>query len=90
MKTTLDLPDDLMRAVKIRAVNEGRRLKDVMADLIRTGLAQGTKSQGTSAQRVRLPLVKCAHPASLEEEMTPDRVAEVLLQEESTAASKPL
>ena len=34
-RTTLDLPDDLMRAVRIRAVNEGHRLKDVIADLIR-------------------------------------------------------
>jgi hypothetical protein len=28
MKTTLDLPDDLERAVKIRAVEENRKLKD--------------------------------------------------------------
>lgn len=85
MKTTLDLPDDLMRAVKIRAVNEGRRIKDVMADLIRTGLAQDTTSPGVSPRRVRLPLVECAHPASPREEMTPERVAEVLLQDESAA-----
>jgi hypothetical protein len=28
MKTTLDLPDDLMREVKIRAVKENRKLKE--------------------------------------------------------------
>ncbi|MGI8977898.1 MAG: hypothetical protein ACR2FY_01595 [Pirellulaceae bacterium] len=38
MKTTLDLPDDLIRAIKLRAVHEGRRLKEVVADLLVAGL----------------------------------------------------
>ena len=39
MKTTIDLPDDLVKAVKLRAVNEGRKLREEMADLLRLGLA---------------------------------------------------
>lgn len=39
MKTTLDLPDDLMRAVKIRAAERNQRLKDVVADALRAALA---------------------------------------------------
>jgi plasmid stability protein len=39
VKTTLDLPDDLMRAVKIRAVHEHKKLKDTIAELIRKGMA---------------------------------------------------
>jgi hypothetical protein len=39
MKTTLDLPDDLMRKVKIRAVQEQKKLKDAIADFIRKGMA---------------------------------------------------
>ncbi|MGH8565763.1 MAG: hypothetical protein ACREXW_17400 [Gammaproteobacteria bacterium] len=38
MKTTLELPDDLMRAVKVRAAATERKLKDVVAELIRRGL----------------------------------------------------
>ncbi|MES2660515.1 MAG: hypothetical protein V4689_17955 [Verrucomicrobiota bacterium] len=38
MKTTLDLPDDLMRGMKIRAATQGRKLKDVIADAIRESL----------------------------------------------------
>lgn len=38
MKTTLDLPDPLMRRVKIRAASEGRKLKDLVSDLIQRGL----------------------------------------------------
>jgi len=38
MKTTLDLPDPLMRRVKIRAASEGRKLKEVVADLLEKGM----------------------------------------------------
>ncbi len=43
MKTTIELPDDLIKEVKLLAVGEGRKLKDVVADLLRRGL------NGTSA-----------------------------------------
>ena len=38
MKTTLDLPDDLMRRVKIRAVHEHKKLKDTVAELLESGM----------------------------------------------------
>ena len=83
MKTTLDLPDDLVRAVKIRAVQENRRLKDTIADLLRRGLAQERGKPANVRRRLELPLVECAHEARPGEEMTPERVAEVLLEEEA-------
>ena len=39
MKTTLDLPDELMREVKIRAVHEHKKLKDTIAELLKKGMA---------------------------------------------------
>jgi plasmid stability protein len=84
MKTTLDLPDDLMRAVKIRAIEENRRLKHTIADLLRRGLAgEGRGPTTVARRRVKLPLVECAHEAQAGEEMTPERVAEALLAEEA-------
>jgi plasmid stability protein len=41
MRTTVDLPEDLAREVKLRASEENRKLKDVLADLLRRGLAGG-------------------------------------------------
>lgn len=38
MKTTLELPDELMRAVKVRAATTDRKLKDVVAEAIARGL----------------------------------------------------
>jgi hypothetical protein len=86
MRTTLDLPDDLMRAVKIRAVNENRKLSAMIAELLRRGLARSTLGSGTVGTRVRLPLVQCAHEATPGGEMTPARVAEVLLEQDAQDA----
>src|ERR1700742_5172556 len=87
MKTTLELPEDLVRAVKIRAVEENRRLKDTVADLLRHGLAQKRGVPATARKRLKLPLLECAHEAQPGEEMTPERVASVLLEEEAGARS---
>lgn len=86
MKTTLDLPHDLMRAIKIRAVKENRKLKDAIAHLLRRGLAREPVVPATVRQRVKLPLVRCAHEARPGEEMTPERVAEMLLEERGRGA----
>jgi len=83
MKTTLELPDELMRAARVRAAQEGRKLKDVMADFIRRGLSEPTRPPGVTPRRVRLPLIECAHEARPGEEMTPERVAQVLAQEDA-------
>lgn len=86
MKTTLELPDELMRAVKVRAANEGRRLKEVVADLLRRGLAADATRPPRVRRRVRLPLIECAHDATPGQEMTPNRVAEILADEDARAA----
>jgi hypothetical protein len=38
MKTTLDLPDDLVRRIKIEAAKSDRKLKDLVAQLLEAGL----------------------------------------------------
>ena len=86
MKTTLELPDDLIRAVNIRAVEENRRLKDTMADLLRRGLDRERGAPVLVRRRLRLPLVECAHEARPGEEVTPQRAADILLAEEAQSA----
>lgn len=55
MKTTLELPDDLMRAVKLRAAATDRKLKDVVTEAIASGLAAASEpaSRKTTARRGR-------------------------------------
>ena len=55
MKTTIDLPDEVVRRVKIRAIHENKKLKEVVAEFLDTGLAQQT----APSPRSKLPpLVK--------------------------------
>ncbi|MCU0790832.1 MAG: hypothetical protein MUE79_07260 [Nitratireductor sp.] len=58
MKTTLDLPNELVREIRLRAVNEGRRVKDVVAGLIRRGLGQDDTARALSPRmgRIDVPL----------------------------------
>lgn len=85
MKTTLELPSELMRAIKIRAVKDNRKLKDAIADLLKSGLAREAERPSQVSRRVKLPLVRCAHAARPGEEVLPERAAEILLEEESEA-----
>ena len=78
MKTTFDLPPDLVRAVKLRAVHEGRKLKDVAADLLKRGLAGPEIQVKPQPARPKiailangLPVVRCAVHAPAER-MTTD------------------
>ena len=64
MKTTLDLPSDLVREMKLRAVNEGRKFKDVAEEVFRKGLAQKENaSKGAMSHRIALPLFHCSPDA---------------------------
>ena len=85
MKTTLNLPDELMKTVKFRAVEEDRTLTDLIAELLRRGLAENPAEPGVVRNRVKLPLVHVAHAARPDEEMTPERIADILLAQEVEA-----
>ena len=52
MKTTLDLPDHLMRQVKQRAVQQGRPIKELVADYIRQGLHGSAALPETARRKV--------------------------------------
>ena len=84
MKTTLELPDDLIREIKIRAAQDNRRMKELVADLLRSGLASADRSpHGTTPRRVQFPLPYCSDPRA-GEGITPE-VAAAILQEQDEA-----
>ena len=67
MKTTLDLPDELFREVKLRAVVQGRTVKDLVTELLQQGLGiapAGPGKQRPTSERVKigkrgLPVIHC-------------------------------
>jgi hypothetical protein len=48
MKTTLDLPDELVRRIKIEAAQSDRKLKDLVAQLLEAGL-RASRDDGAAA-----------------------------------------
>lgn len=89
METTINLPDGLSRAVRLRAVRDGRDLNATVTDLVRIGLAASgddpdtlTRPTVTTDPTNGLPVIECPHEALPEDEMTPDRVADILLHQE--------
>jgi len=88
VKTALDLPDELAREIKIRAAQQDRKLKDVIAELLRRGLeAEDNPVLKDSSPLVRddvtgLLTVACRHPARYSEQLTTARVAAILLDQE--------
>jgi hypothetical protein len=57
VKTTIDLPSELVRAIKLRALNENRRLKEVVTDLLRSGLKHGGATDSVPQKgRMEFPL----------------------------------
>lgn len=67
MKTTFELPDELVHAVKLRAVTQRRTVKDLVADYLRQGLSMAPPAPAAalaSESRVTidaqgLPVVRC-------------------------------
>jgi hypothetical protein len=87
MKTTLELPDELVKEVKLRALHENRKLKDAVAELLRRGLAApeasltSTSSSGWKQERkTGLPLIECRKSAA--REISPKHAAELLLEQD--------
>ncbi len=66
MRTTFDLPDELMRHLKARAALEGRSLRDLTLELIERGMrAPAVAAQ--PATSAALPTVRLGRPMLLPE-----------------------
>jgi plasmid stability protein len=101
MKTTLDLPDDLLRELKLRALMQGRTLRDLAADFLRQGLGMAQAKPPAplpSHSLVQLsanglPVVQCAATAPAHH-MRPQDLLQLeqraLAQEDMQRASLPV
>lgn len=56
MRTTVRLPDDLMKAAKRRAAETGRTLTALIEDALRAALARGADGVETGAQVANVTL----------------------------------
>ena len=66
MRTTLDLPDALLRQLKAKAALEGTTLKALMRSLVERGLrAPAEPARDHSATPAALPSVRLGRPMNL-------------------------
>jgi plasmid stability protein len=54
MVTALDLPQDLLENIQLRASQEGRRIDDTAAELLRAGLAASSRATTVTADATML------------------------------------
>jgi hypothetical protein len=87
MKVTVDLPHELVRELKLRTLNEERKLKDVVAEIIRAGPRRPVKSFKRKPivtrkdKRTGLTVIvgpKVPRTVAL----TPDQISQILLDQE--------
>jgi plasmid stability protein len=71
MKTTLDLPADLVREMKLRAAQMGCKVEEVATELLKRALAPGITTSAPPADYL------LAAPAGAPP-MTPERVKQIL------------
>lgn len=79
MRTTVDLPDDLFRALKVQAARRGETLKDVLTRAVSRELATGR-----TGRRVELPLIGDGAEPSVS--VTSDDMAQALDDEDARHA----
>ena len=58
MRTTLDLPDDVLRRVKARAALKGSTIKALVTQYVENGLRQPDSIPARVGQRSTLPVIK--------------------------------
>jgi len=91
MRTTFDLPDPLFRAVKTRAVQQGVKLKDLLASYIEAGLRgpPASNSAVPSRQRYPLPIARKAD-GTVTRALTHEQLQAILDEEDRHQAQQPL
>ena len=90
MRTTVELPDQILRQAKAEAALAGMKLKDFIADALRARLAElhrpGEDRPALAVEmrrmgRFRIPVTRSAHPGSVP--VTHDQLAEIDLEEDA-------
>ena len=104
MRTTIDIPQDLLRQAKAQAALRGLRLKDFVAEAVELALAQGLDTAsvrgsrhtvGEGPQDRQILSVDCMFPlirgncGPAMRDLTPEKIHQILEEEEVERALDP-
>lgn len=81
MRTTLDLPEDILRQAKIAASERGSSLRQLVIDALRREI--GSEAQG-SRRRLASPPVKLSQDAALRT-LSPDEIKRIDMEANTEA-----
>ena len=79
MRTTIDVPDHLLRRAKAVASLQGKSLKAFVTEAIEARVSNAARG-GPGSRRVQLPLVPSSNPGSVD--LDPEAIAGILEAEE--------
>lgn len=83
MRTTIDLPDSLLRQAKARAALEGLTLKELITGYVVQGLQQGTvQAAARPRQRSAPPMIAKGATGKPIPALSADELAELEIQED--------
>jgi hypothetical protein len=74
MRTTIDLPEDLLQRARAISRDTGRSLGSVLVDLVRKGLASGPGATPVESARTGLPLVSVGRVVTSDDVRAVDEV----------------
>lgn len=85
MKTTVEIPDELMKAIKLRALEEGKKLNEIMRELLSSGL----QNKEPKLSKPRIGVDERGFPVILggktpKKELTPADISEILIEQEAS------
>ena len=90
MEDSVGIPDALFREVRAHATRDGLELHDAVVQLLRRGLLAMDDDEPKAGPILGkdpitgFPVITCPTRASAFEELTPQRVADLLLEQEVT------
>ena len=93
MKTTIEIPDEIMRMIKIKAAKEGYKIKDLVTILLKSALTSSEKVASLPKKgALSLPLVHCRPNAPITKMSAHDiyKLMHQTLEEEDFANTSPL
>ena len=82
MRTTVDIPDHILRRAKAAAALEGKSLKAFLMEAVVHELERSVEKK-ISRKKVSLPLVPSSRPGTLK--LTSDEISYILNQEDQLA-----
>ena len=80
MRTTLDLPDELLKRAKVAAIERGSTLRQLVSDALTRDL-MGDRSPAEPLRRVQFPIFSSKSPGKLK--LTSRDISEMDLDEDS-------